>query len=167
MKSLKIACFDVYYYREHACACCLVFEIEPYERVLSRYSVEVKPIALYIPGKFYRRELPCILKVYGRVKEEIDLLLVDGYVFLENDRKGLGGHLFEALRGKTPVIGVAKSFYRGCRNYREVYRGKSGRPLFVSSIGVPLPYAAELIKNLKGKGRLPDLLREVDRLSRS
>ena len=111
----------------------------------------LNPIALYIPGKFYRRELPCILKVYGRVKEEIDLLLVDGYVFLENDRKGLGGHLFEALRGKTPVIGVAKSFYRGCRNYREVYRGKSGRPLFVSSIGVPLPYAAELIKNLKGR----------------
>lgn len=167
MKSPKIACFDVYYYREHACACCLVCEIEPYERVLSRYGVKVKPVDPYIPGEFYRRELPCILKVYERVKEEIDLILVDGFVFLEDIRKGLGEHLYEALHGKIPVIGVAKTFYRGCRNYWEVYRGMSGRPLFVSSIGVGLPYAAELIKNLKGTGRLPDLLKEVDRLSRS
>lgn len=167
MKTSKIACFDVYYYENQAKACCLVFEIEPRERVISRYSAEVKPVVDYIPGEFYRRELPCILRVYERVNEEIGLALVDGFVFLENGKRGLGGHLFEALHKKIPVIGVAKTFFKGCRDYTKVYRGESKNPLFVSSIGIEPPSAARLIRNLEGGGRLPDVLKEVDHLTRS
>lgn len=166
MKTQKMACFDVYYYRNYAKACCLVFEVEPRERILSRYSVAVKPVQDYIPGKFYRRELPCILKVYERVHEDLSLALVDGFVFLESNKKGLGGYLFEALHRRIPVIGVAKTFFKGCRNYSAVYRGESRKPLFVSSVGVDLQYAAALIKNLEGGGRLPRILKEVDRLTR-
>ena len=162
----KIACFDVYYYQDRARACCLVFETEPRERIISRYSAKVGPVADYIPGEFYRRELPCILSVYEEVKEEIDLALVDGFVFLENGNKGLGGYLFEALHKKIPVIGVAKTFFKGCRDYSRVYRGKSKRPLFVSSVGIDLPAAAALVENMEGGGRLPDVLKKVDRLTR-
>lgn len=89
MKTQKMACFDVYYYRDYARACCLVFEIEPRERILSRYSATVKPVHDYIPGELYRRELPGILKVYGRVKEKIGLAIVDGFVYRKR-QKGVG-----------------------------------------------------------------------------
>lgn len=87
-------------------------------------------------------------------------------MFTESGKKGLGGHLFEALHRNIPVIGVAKTFYKGCRSYSAVFRGKSRKPLFVSSIGVALQSAAALIENLEGGGRLPCILKEVDRLTR-
>lgn len=167
MDDCRAGCFDVYYYEGYAKACCIVFESGPAERVISLYSELVRPIRDYFPGKFYKRELPCILKVYEKVEENLDLLIIDGFVLLGKDEKGLGGYLFESLDGKIPVIGVAKTFFRGSSNYMEVYRGNSSKPLFVSSLGVDLDAAAAFIKNLKGDNRLPDILKRVDRLTRS
>lgn len=137
------------------------------EKIVSHYVETIGKVNDYVPGEFYKRELPCLLKVYGKVKEEISLAIVDGYVWLEVGKKGLGGYFFEALCKKTPVIGVAKTFFKGCRDYIEVYRGQSNRPLFVSSAGIGLAHAAELIKNLKGENRLPEMLKKVDLLTRS
>ncbi|WP_256676101.1 hypothetical protein, partial [Pseudomonas sp. Kh13] len=50
--------------------------------------------------------------------------------------------------------------------YQAVYRGKSRRPLFVSSIGLDGEYAAALIKNLRGASRIPEVLKKVDQLTR-
>lgn len=166
MKKHIIACFDVYYYQNSAQACCIVFETKPNERIISQYGAVVKSVDDYVPGEFYRRELPCLLSVYKKVEEDIDLAIVDGFVWLGNGKKGLGGYFFEALNNKVPVIGVAKTFYQGCRDYREVYRGKSSKPLFISSTGIDLDYAADLIKNLKGENRLPNVLKKVDGLTR-
>lgn len=166
----NIACFDVYYYKEHARAaraCCVVFEVVPCERVISGYCTAVETVGEYIPGEFYKRELPCLLQVYEKVAEKIDLIIVDSFVMLGNGKKGLGGHLFTALHKKIPVIGVAKSFFKGCRDYVRLYRGKSSRPLYVSSIGIDLNMSAELIKNLAGGNRIPEMLKRVDRLTRS
>lgn len=167
MNDGRAVCFDVYYYGDHARACCLVFETKPAEAIIARYSAVVKPVSDYFPGKFYRRELPCILRVYERIEEEPDLAIVDGYVSLGEGEKGLGGYLFEALDGRIAVIGVAKTLFRRSRDHAEVYRGGSQKPLYVSTIGVDLDDAAAFIENLAGKYRIPDILREVDRLSRA
>ena len=111
MNYRNIACFDVYYYKDYAKASCIVFEIKTTERIINNYIEIVKPVKKYIPGEFYRRELPCILKVYNKVKEDIHLILVDGYVFLGNGKMGLGAYLFKALDSKIPIIGVAKTFF--------------------------------------------------------
>lgn len=167
MNTHKIACFDVYYYGGRAKASSIVFQTGPVEKIISRYDEVIENTSEYISGEFYKRELPCILKVYKKIKEEINLIIVDSFVMLEDDRKGLGGYLYYSLNCKTPVIGVAKTFYRGCENYIEVFRGKSKKPLFVSSIGIDIEYAGDLIKNLKGVNRIPDILKEVDHQSRS
>lgn len=166
MENCTIACFDVYYHQDWARACCIIFKIKPQEKIISQYIERIRPIHAYIPGEFYKRELPCLLRVYDRVREDIDLAVIDGFVFVEGAKKGLGGHLYKALDEKIPVIGVAKTFYQGCRNYIKLYRGKSQRPLFISSIGLDLNFAAELIKNLAGENRIPDILKKVDRLTR-
>ena len=166
MSNQIIACFDVYYNKDCAKACCMVFEIEPAEKILSAYCQIVESISDYIPGEFYKRELPCIIKAYKKIKEDIDLIIIDGFVMLGNGKKGLGAYLFESLNKKIPVIGVAKTYFKDCEDYMTIYRGKSNKPLYISSIGIDLGYSAEFIKNLNGIYRIPDILKKVDQLTR-
>src|SRR5262247_3775704 len=70
------------------------------------------PPASYEPGAFYRRELPLLLPVIAELATLIDVIVIDGYVWLEDNRPGLGGHLFASLGCRIPVIGVAKTRYR-------------------------------------------------------
>ncbi|HZJ84716.1 MAG TPA: endonuclease V, partial [Syntrophomonadaceae bacterium] len=109
----KIASFDVYYYEGYAKAACIIFEITPFERIISsHYAIESSP-RKYIPGKFYERELPSLLKVYKKIKEEIDLIIIDGFVSLAKGEKGLGAHFYYRLNKKIPLIGVAKTLFKG------------------------------------------------------
>ena len=66
-------------------------------------------ICEYETGAFYKRELPCILKLLDEVKHPLSCIVVDGYVFLDGiSKSGLGKYLYDALGKKIPVIGVAK-----------------------------------------------------------
>jgi endonuclease V-like protein UPF0215 family len=40
------------------------------------------------------------------------------------------------------------------------------RPLYITSIGIDLDYATELIKNMKGNNRIPTLLKTLDTLTK-
>jgi exodeoxyribonuclease-5/deoxyribonuclease V len=93
-----------------------------------------------------------------------DVIVVDGFVFLDDEGKfGLGGHLFESMSVKLPVIGVAKSnFATIAALKRAVYRGESKKPLYVTAIGMDLDEAAENIGNMAGTYRMPDLLKILD-----
>ncbi|MDP4089828.1 MAG: endonuclease V, partial [Bacillota bacterium] len=144
---------------------CIVFNEA--QEIISKYSVFIHRVQRYESGKFYRRELPCILRVLEEVNEKIDLIITDSFVWLDDGKRGLGARLYEKLKGQIPVIGVAKTFFRDAQNYKEVFRGKSSKPLYVSSAGIDLDYSADFIRNMKGRFRIPDLLKEVDRLSRT
>ena len=84
----QIACLDVYYYGDYAKACGIVFRIEPSERIISRYCKIIESVEEYIPGQFYRRELPCLLEVYDGIGEGIDLIIIDGFVLLGGGKGG-------------------------------------------------------------------------------
>jgi deoxyribonuclease V len=47
-----------------------------------------------------------------------------------------------------------------------VLRGNSARPLFVTAAGIEVTEAAATVVAMKGKFRLPDVLRRVDALAR-
>lgn len=160
-----VACLDVYYYKDYARACCIVFEINE-ENIISEYIEEISGIEDYISGQFYKRELPCILRVLEKIKENINIIIIDSFIWVEGYKNGLGAYLYESLNPKIPVIGVAKSYLRGNTAYLEIYRGESTNPLYVSAIGIDLNYSADLIKELKGSFRIPDILKKVDKLSR-
>ncbi|MDP4145469.1 MAG: endonuclease V [Bacillota bacterium] len=166
MDSVVVACFDVYYYEDYANASCIVFKRDKQDYILSEYNEIINGINEYIPGQFYKRELPCILHLFNKVSEAVDFIIVDSFVWLNDGSKGLGGYLYDALECKIPVIGVAKTFYKDSTNYIEVYRGKSNKPLYVSSVGLDPDYAAEFVKELDGEFRIPQMLKRVDQLSR-
>lgn len=129
--------------------------------------VVVERLAPYQPGEFYRRELPPLLAVLGSLPELPEVVVVDGFVWLDGEGKaGLGAHLHRALQGKVAVVGVAKTWFQGAGAIREVHRGNSKRPLFVSAVGFDLDQAANQVRTMAGSHRVPSLIRRADQLSR-
>ena len=107
-----------------------------------------------------------MLLVHRKIKEEIGLIIIDGYVTLGKDSKGLGWHLHHALKGEIPVIGVAKSLFKGSIDYIEIYRGQSRVPLYITSIGIERNFSAKFIAALSGRYRIPSVLKRVDQLTK-
>ncbi|HJT27676.1 MAG TPA: endonuclease V [Pyrinomonadaceae bacterium] len=90
---MTIGCLDVYYVDPRAAAACVVLSSwqasEPDECVL-RPIDQVMP---YEPGAFYRRELPCLEEVLKALRHVPEILVVDGYVWLGQGKKGLSAYL--------------------------------------------------------------------------
>jgi deoxyribonuclease V len=121
----------------------------------------------YRSGMFFERELPCLVAVLSAVQTRVKAIVIDGYVVLdEHGGPGLGAHLFAHSSGAIPVIGVAKTAYRGSAFAIPVYRGSSRRPLFITAAGVATADAARLVSAMHGVHRLPTLISRVDRLAR-
>ncbi|MFT5818943.1 MAG: deoxyribonuclease V [Crocinitomix sp.] len=134
---------------------------EPRQTIVNQLA----EVAEYVPGEFYKRELPCILAIIAEVNlDEIDAIVVDGHVYIDNDyQHGLGGYLYEALDQKLPIIGVAKrAFHKNEQTNIPVLRGKSANPLYVSAIGMDVETAAAQIKSMHGEYRLPTILQILD-----
>jgi len=122
---------DVQYTENTAFVAGICFEDWRSSQPCGEYVSVVCEVAEYQPGFFYRRELPCILKLI----EEHDLrpttIVIDGYVFLDGTEKpGLGKHLHEALNQSVTVIGVAKKAFSGIPEAHALLRGKSQKPLY-------------------------------------
>jgi deoxyribonuclease V len=162
----SIVALDVQYTGDTAVVGSVMFEswrqeISDYEWVQS-----VNCVAPYTPGKFYRRELPCLLAALERAPHAPDLILIDGYVWLSKEgRAGLGAHLFRAFGQKVPIVGVAKTKFRGAPA-RKLLRGKSRSPLFITAAGCDPSSAAFQVGTMAGQHRIPILLKRVDQLAR-
>ncbi|OPY77012.1 MAG: Endonuclease V [Syntrophorhabdus sp. PtaU1.Bin058] len=160
-----IAAFDVHYFGDGSASAAAVLFHDYKDAVpAAEHTRIVRDVADYLPGHFYRRELPCILALLALFGKAPDEMVIDGYVML-GDRPGLGQHLFESLHCTVPVIGVAKSKFRGSSG-AEVLRGRSAKPLYVTSAGMDIRKASEKIQTMYGPHRVPDLLRYVDHLAR-
>jgi deoxyribonuclease V len=161
---------DVHYRTDFAKVVCIAFEHWTDKEPSGVYQINVNDVPEYIPGEFYKRELPCILEVLGQTDiKKVKAIVVDGYVFLNDENKpGLGMHLYKALGEQVPVIGVAKSkFHDNTKNVEEVFRGSSEKPLYVTATGIPLQDVALHVKSMYGDHRLPHLLKYMDTLTKS
>lgn len=162
-----IAAVDVHYSGDAGYAACLAFPRWTDAEPDAEYGALVRPVQDYEPGQFWRRELPCLLAVLACLLQPPEVVIIDGYVWLDaSDRKGLGAHLFEALGAAIPVVGVAKGSFCGSPHATQVSRGSSSRPLFVTAAGMPLADAAAAVASMHGAHRMPTLLRRVDQLCR-
>jgi deoxyribonuclease V len=162
-----IYALDVGYFNNNATIACIGFKDWKdsdisYERI--DYLSNIKP---YQAGAFYKRELPCLLLALNKV-ENIEYIVIDGYVWLgKPNHYGLGMYLYDAFNKKIPIIGVAKNRFKDTPKECELLRGKSKKPLFITSIGVDLNIAKEFIDSMYGDYRIPKLLKLVDSLTRS
>ncbi|WP_298426328.1 endonuclease V [uncultured Kordia sp.] len=160
---------DIHYKETYAKAVCVAFQWE--DAIPKKvYTATIDDVAPYVPGEFYKRELPCILKVLEQVDlETTEAIIVDGHVFVHDNKKyGLGAYLWEALDKKVPIIGVAKKSFINTKNVSTpVLRGSSEKPLFVSCIGIDKENVLEKINLLHGEHRMPTILKLLDAVTKT
>lgn len=160
------ACLDVQYGNQDANAACVIFENWSDHKPRATLVMTVPTPNEYQPGEFYRRELPCLMAVLQSMPNQPGLIIVDGYVWLGQDRPGLGWHLHQALDQRVPIIGVAKTSFRDNSVAQQVQRGHSNRPLYVTATGIEPDEAAKYIQQMHGAFRIPTLIKNVDQSAR-
>jgi deoxyribonuclease V len=146
-------------------------------------TARVKTPFPYIPGLLSFREIPPILEAFQALTLPIDLVFVDGHGRAHPRRMGIASHL--GLWLEKPTIGIGKS--RLCGEFREpgsergsstdlrhkgelvgtVLRTRSHvKPIFVSvGCGLPLEQCVSLTLWVTPKYRLPEPIRQADRLA--
>ena len=145
----------------------ILFPVWDSDEVYREMVKPVENVAPYEPGAFYKRELPCILSLLEEVDVALEAIVVDGYVTLGQDNRiGLGMHLYERIGGRSPVVGVAKNRFKDTPEVCELLRGSSQSPLLITAVGVPLVVSKENIARMHGAHRIPTLLKRVDQLCR-
>jgi len=162
-----IVSVDVDYRPDFAQAAAVVFEDWEEAAPLEERVVRIDEVAPYVPGAFYKRELPCILAVLKEILQRPAIVVVDGYVWLGGlSKPGLGAHLYRALGESTSVIGVAKTPFHSATDAIAITRGKSLTPLFVTAAGMNACDAAASVARMHGPYRIPTLLKRTDALCR-
>ena len=163
---MMIAALDVHYdeSRNSANAAAVVFGQWSDATAQSEYTALFSGIQAYVPGEFFKRELPCLMAVLAKVTERLDVIVVDGYVSL-GEKPGLGMYLWQELKEETSVVGVSKTPFHSAVA-EEVFRGDSRSPLYVTAVGCDVAEAAQKVSGMAGQFRIPTLLRRVDQLAR-
>ncbi len=160
-----IAILDVdYRENDSAVAAAIVIEDWMASEPKQEQALFVLKVAPYKSGEFYKRELLPLLKLLEMLPT-LQTIVIDGYVWLDGQgRPGLGAHLYEATEKKYVVIGIAKTKFS---NFGvEILRGKSKRPLFITSAGIDSEEAAKLVQGMPGE-RIPTMVKRADSVARS
>ena len=167
------------YYKDDICNTSLIVFNKEESKTIYADTIYTKVTSEYIPGEFYKRELPGIKKILKKfIKEQPELwsqihaVIVDSYITLKVGDKewdGLGAYVnkfLDKIKQHKIIYGVAKSKFGECDEIScKVYRGKSKNPLYVQTTAAPI-VAGHTICYMHGKYRIPTMLKEVDRLSR-
>ena len=162
-----IVAVDVHYGAQIAIAGGVLFSTWSDSAPVREVCEHVSEVAPYEPGSFYKRELPCLLKLLNKLDEPFSIVVIDGYVWLGPDSEpGLGAHLYRALDENVAVVGIAKNQFKGSNHAHQVMRGASRRPLYVTAAGMDPAMAAANLAGMHGSSRIPTLLKRVDRICR-
>lgn len=161
-----IVFLDVHYQGDTAFAAAVLCDAWDSTQPILEKVVRIEEVAPYESGCFYKRELPCLLAALQAVPRPT-FIVIDGNVWLDDRKPGLGTYLYDALKQEVPVIGIAKSAYRGSTNAEAVLRGTSRRPLYVTAAGIDPVVGADRVKHLHGPHRLPTLVTRADQLCRA
>jgi deoxyinosine 3'endonuclease (endonuclease V) len=174
-----IVAFDTYYYNGFSYTVGGVFKHWADKEV--SYFVTNRRDCIdsdYKSGELYKRELPCIMQCLSLMNiDNIELIIVDGFVWLSEDgktmTKGLGMHLQDEIQKvyntKKTIVGVAKNRYHvEIPECVVIERGlESKKPLFITCSESCLTehYAAQ-VKHMSGDYRIPSILKAVDSKTR-
>lgn len=132
------------------------------------YRTHIAHVEKPARGELDLRELPCMMQLLREHKLEPELILIDGFVHLDaNETPGLGQYLFQALGGRTPVVGASKASQPGLPAQFELVREDEARPLVVTCAGVDIGAAKARLRAMHGRKRVPTLMKLALRLAKT
>jgi deoxyribonuclease V len=110
------AAVDVHYLPTGGARAALVLAPDAaFATIVSEKTALIDHVAPYQPGEFYRRELPPIRAVLAGV-DDLDLLIIDGYVTLDpGGRPGLGAHAHAEFSVPVSARGIRRPWRTGHR----------------------------------------------------
>ena len=112
-------------------------------------------------------ELAAVLQLLREHALEPELIVIDGPVHLDaTEKPGWGRQLFDALGGRSAVIGMSTRTMPGLPSQFEVWRDEEARPLIVTCIGIDLGAAKARVRTMHGRRRVPTLMKLATRLAR-
>jgi len=181
-----LAACDVFYcessHTAAAAVCCFTYpELTPVETVFRVTHIDYP----YVPGLLTFREGPALLAAFEELTVQPDLYLFDGHGIAHPRRMGLAAHL--GLWLNRPAIGCAKSCLFG--SYEEPPDERGGhtflrdrnnqvigaalrtrartQPVYVSpGHRIGLGTSLRIVLSCTGRYRIPEPLRQADRLAR-
>jgi deoxyribonuclease V len=171
----RVCAVDVSYKDQHANAAAVVMDaktLQLLDYAMSRTNVKVP----YIPGLLMLRESGPALSALKLLKEDFDVLLVDGNGQLHPRKCGLACYL--GIKLTKPTIGIAKSLLCGRiagndikldgKILGKIIENKKGKKIFVSvGHNISLKTASTLVESLIREGKwLPEPMLLADRYSK-
>ncbi|HEY4081625.1 MAG TPA: endonuclease V [Burkholderiaceae bacterium] len=164
---MKLA-VTVHFDGTQAQAAAVAFDAWDSSEATKTFRTHIAPIEKAARGALDLRELPCVLQLLREHKLEPELILIDGFVHLDTEETpGLGWHLFQALGGKTPIIGLSKTSRPGLSTQFEVMREEETKPMIVTCAGIDIGAAKGRVRAMHGRKRVPTLMKLATRLAKS
>lgn len=135
---------------------------------LKTYVSLIAPVEKAVRGAVDLREVSCVMQLLREHGLTPELLLIDGFVHLDTDETpGVGRHLYEALGGSIPVVGVSKKSLPGLSAQSEVLREDEAPPLVVTCAGIDIGAAKVRLRSMHGRKRVPTLMKLAARLAKN
>ncbi|MDM0118017.1 endonuclease V [Variovorax sp. J22R133] len=159
-----------YFDGAHANAVAAAFDAWDAAEATKTYVSRIAQVEKPVRGELDLRELTCVMQLLREHSLEPELILMDGFVHLDTDETpGVGQHLYQALDGKVPVVGVSKKRLPGLSVQFEVMREEEeeSQPLFVTCAGIDIGAAKARLLAMHGRKRVPTLMKLVARLAKN
>ena len=131
------------------------------------FTSRVAPVDPPVRSPRGAAELAGVLQLLREHTLEPELIVIDGPVHLDPAEKpARGRQLFDALGGRSAVIGISTHTMPGLPAQFEVWRDEEARPLIVTCIGIDLGAAKVRVRTMHGRRRVPTLMKLAARLAR-
>jgi len=158
----------VHFEGAQANAAAVAFDAWDAAEATKTYVSRITHVEPAVRGELDLRELPCVMQLLREHSLEPELILVDGFVHLDADETpGIGQHLYHALGGRVPIVGVSKKRLPGLAAQFEVMREEEAQPLLVTCAGIDIGAAKARLRAMHGRKRLPTLMKLAARLAKN
>ena len=133
------------------------------------FSLAIAHVEKPAKGELDLRALPWLIQLMEANGLQPEVIVLDGFVHLDaQDTPGLGRRLHDALAGRSAVIGVSKSVFKGSDTPDQfcVFREDETAPLVVTCAGIDLGAAKARVRMMHGRKRMPTLMKLAARIAK-
>ena len=133
------------------------------------HSLAIAHVEKPAKGELDLRALPWLIQVLEANGLQPEVIVLDGFVHLDaQDTPGLGRRLHDALGGRSAVIGVSKSVFKGSDTPDQfcVFREDETPPLVITCAGIDLGAAKARVRMMHGRKRVPTLVKLAARIAK-